>query len=476
MTGDQHTNHISIGQRLSRHALPRLQYFLFSPPHIFFYSILASRTFGTFGFARHTSRPFAKSKEPNLPTHRKKFLERHTLAFHTSTFVVEIKNQRRMENNIVNFNQHATTTLGMEKTSSKISLGQVFADRGGYINELNLFLAHFNSIPNLISEKNIDCKRANKWFSETYKSEIKHHYFIKRHFNGSKQAELDDIFYILFDDLIVDFDTNCSSARFLFSKTETSKIEKVISEIRKFKERSVRNKPLISLLVNTPHGIATKSLDITKPKLNIEDNYNDDFKNIHQTIYKRLSKQNDKGLVLLHGKPGTGKTSYIRYLISSIKKDVIFLPPNMATAITNPDLISVLIDNPNSIFVIEDAENIVVDREKDGSSPVSALLNISDGLLADCLNVQIICSFNTDISKIDSALMRKGRLIAKYEFKELEIEKAQQLSNKLGFDTSINKPMALTSIYNQDEKDFQQSRKTNPIGFQAINNNRLAEN
>ena len=91
---------------------------------------------------------------------------------------------------------------------------------------------------------------------------------------------------------------------------------------------------------------------------------------------------------------------------------------------------------------IEDAENIVVDREKDGNSPVSALLNISDGLLADSLNVQIICSFNTDISKIDGALMRKGRLIAKYEFKELEIEKAQKLSNKLGFKTQLTETMS----------------------------------
>ena len=71
-------------------------------------------------------------------------------------------------------------------------------------------------------------------------------------------------------------------------------------------------------------------------------------------------------MVLLHGKPGTGKTSYIRYLIASVKKEVIFLPPNMASAITNPDLLSVLIENPNSIFVIEDAENIVVDGKKWG--------------------------------------------------------------------------------------------------------------
>jgi len=221
------------------------------------------------------------------------------------------------------------------------------------------------------------------------------------------------------------------------------------------------------LLVNGMSRISTKSLEITKPKLSIQDNYNEDFAEVHRTIFKRLSRKNDKGLVLLHGKPGTGKTSYIRYLITSLKKDVIFLPPNMASAITNPNLISILIDNPNSIFVIEDAENIIVDREKDGSSPVSALLNISDGLLADCLNVQIICSFNTDISKIDSALMRKGRLIAKYEFKELELEKAQRLSNKLGFHTILNSPMTLTSIYNQDEKDFQQTRKRSPIGFNA---------
>lgn len=217
-----------------------------------------------------------------------------------------------------------------------MSLGQVFADRGGYINELNLFIAHFNSIPNLISEKNIDCKKANKWFFENYKSEIKHHYFIKRCYNGKKKSELDDIFYILFDDLIVDFDTNCSQVRFLFHKTETAKIEKLITEVTKFKERQGRRKPLISLLINTPHGIATKSLDISKPKLNIEDNYNDDFKDIHETIFRRLSKKNDKGLVLLHGKPGTGKTSYIRYLISSLKKSVIFLPPNMAVQLLIP--------------------------------------------------------------------------------------------------------------------------------------------
>ncbi|HEY5392286.1 MAG TPA: AAA family ATPase [Hanamia sp.] len=373
----------------------------------------------------------------------------------------------------INFKNFNPDGFEFEKTASKMNLSDVFAERkNSYLNEFTLFLAHFNAIPNFIHEINIDCKKANNWFIEIYKNEIKDLHFDKRYLNkSSKKAEYDDIFYFLYEDLIVDFDTNQSMVRFLFRKTAIEKVETVINGIQKFRQRKEKKNPKIALLVNTTNGIDTKSLKISKTRLNVDDNYNDDFKEIHQIILKRLSKKNNKGLVLFHGKPGTGKTSYIRYLISVLKKDVIFLPPNMAGAITNPDLISILIANPNCIFVIEDAENIVVDRENDGRSPVSALLNISDGLLADCLNIQVICSFNTDISKIDSALMRKGRLIAKYEFKELEIPKAQKLSSKLGFKTEINNPMTLTAIYNQDEKDFYQARKSTPIGFGLVNSN-----
>lgn len=357
------------------------------------------------------------------------------------------------------------------KKFSTITLGEVFAERtGDYLNEFTLFLAHFNTIPNCIIEMEIDCKRANSWFTENFKTAITDWHYNRTYFKRNKNAEYDDIFYILYEDLLIDFDTNKSIVRFLFRKTDLTKIELIITGIKKFKTRKERRKPEISLLINTNHGISTKSFQITKPTLSIEDNYNDDFKIIHQTIIRRLSKKNDKGLVLLHGKPGTGKTSYIRYLITMLKKDVIFLPPNMAGGITDPNLISILIDNPNCIFVIEDAEHIIVDREKDGRSPVAGLLNISDGLLSDCLNIQVICSFNTDISKVDNALVRKGRLIAKYEFKELETTKAQLLSDKLSFNSKIYKPMTLTEIYNQNEISFEQPKQKNAIGFMSNNN------
>lgn len=271
----------------------------------------------------------------------------------------------------------------------------------------------------------------------------------------------------MLEGILIVFFTENNAVYFLFTESKFKKTETIINEFLCFIKKSKRKQQEIDLLINSSFGISTIPLKIIKPKLKIEDNYNDDFMEIHQNIIKRLSKNNDKGIVLLHGKPGTGKTSYIRFLISSLKKKIIFLPPNLASEMTNPDLLTLLIDNPNSIFVIEDAENIVLDREQNGSSAVSTLLNLSDGLLSDCLNIQIICSFNTDISKIDTALMRKGRLIAKYEFKALEIEKAQKLSDKIGFNSVIKKPSILTDIYNQNETEFKENIRK--IGFKKTN-------
>ena len=192
--------------------------------------------------------------------------------------------------------------------------------------------------------------------------------------------------------------------------------------------------------------------------------YEDDFKPVSDTICKRLGNDKDKGIVLLHGLPGTGKTTYLRYLIGKIKKRVLFVSPNVAAEITSPDFIELLVSNPNSVLIIEDAENVIMDRKLNNNASVSNLLNISDGLLADFLNVQIICTFNNSLTLVDSALMRKGRLIAKYEFGKLGVQKAQRLSNHLGFSNSITQPMTIAEIANPTEKEAVQPQ-VQVIGF-----------
>lgn len=209
----------------------------------------------------------------------------------------------------------------------------------------------------------------------------------------------------------------------------------------------------INIISQNSVGLDLKSLDIKPTVLDIDLYYNDDFKPVDEIIKQRLAKQNDKGIILLHGLPGTGKTTYLRHLIGSIKKRVLFVSPGVACNLMNPEFMDLLIDNPNAVLIIEDAENVIMDRKFSSYSSVSNLLNISDGLLSDCLNVQIICTFNSSLDMVDDALLRKGRLIAKYEFGKLDIDKARALSRHLGFDKEINQAMTIAEISNPDEVD-----------------------
>ena len=235
-----------------------------------------------------------------------------------------------------------------------------------------------------------------------------------------------------------------------------------------FKARQ-RKKPLeINLLSKSRNGLVLKGMEIKKTRLDLNLFYEDDFKEIDAIVSNRLNKTKDKGIVLLHGLPGTGKTTYLRYLVGRIKKKVLFLSPAAATNLMDPDFIELLIDNPNCVLIIEDAENIIMDRKISNNMSVSNLLNISDGLLADFLNVQIICTFNNSLTLVDNALMRKGRLIARYEFGKLGIKKSQRLSEKFGFDTLITEPMTVAELANQHERQME-PEKVEVIGFRRSN-------
>lgn len=70
--------------------------------------------------------------------------------------------------------------------------------------------------------------------------------------------------------------------------------------------------------------------------------------------------------------------------------------------LTNPEFMSLLVDNKNSVLVLEDCENYIAERSIDNANTdvVSAILNIADGMLSDVLECQFICTFNSDISKL----------------------------------------------------------------------------
>ena len=251
----------------------------------------------------------------------------------------------------------------------------------------------------------------------------------------------------------------------LYAHDSYAKAHELLKEFGKFRKKEPKTRSEIHLVTRDGDDMELKTMDIKKTKLDIGLMYDDGFAEIDAIIRKRLNKKEDKGIVLLHGLPGSGKTTYIRHLVGQIRKKVLFLSSGIVRKITDPDLMDLLIENPDCVLVIEDAEHLIMDRKIDPNSSVSDLLNLSDGLLADFLHVQLICTFNSPLTMVDPALLRKGRLIAKYEFGRLPVQKAQRVSDHMGHSTVIHQPMTLAEIASQREKDFEADRQVATIGF-----------
>lgn len=211
--------------------------------------------------------------------------------------------------------------------------------------------------------------------------------------------------------------------------------------------------------------MTSTKITLKKPKVNLEYHYNEGFKIVHDQILRNIRKQNTKGLYLFHGEPGTGKSTYIKYLIHLQSKEVIFLSPKIAGNLEDFLLTDFLVKKKNCVLVIEDAEELVISRNNKQNSGLSFLLNLTDGLLGESLGIQIIATFNTDVKNIDKALLRKGRLTAIYEFKKLTFEKTNALLHKLNQDCNSHQEMSLADIFNYRNETFLPSDVNNVIGF-----------
>lgn len=260
-----------------------------------------------------------------------------------------------------------------------------------------------------------------------------------------------EVFMLTNEDLSNDYDEYIFESGLLkvvsiyYISTNPHSAASVKNVFDEYLQKYVSQEAKVSILLKEVHGFVFKTHRIKPFPINLDTMYHEDFLPVHQHIKESLN-HDGKGVVLLHGVAGSGKTNYIKWLTSQVpNKKFIFVPTTMIGYLTNPEFMSLLVDNKNSVLVLEDCENYIAERSIDNANTdvVSAILNIADGMLSDVLECQFICTFNSDISKIDPALLRKGRLIAEYKFKELSVEKSNAFLASIDKAITVNKPHSL---------------------------------
>ena len=259
---------------------------------------------------------------------------------------------------------------------------------------------------------------------------------------------------------------NAFEIRFLYDINLPESEKWVLETSRQLQDKYRTTKtPKFKVLIQQDGMFTTEDVEIANfDGINIQELYNDDFVEVDAIITESMQKR-ESGMVLLHGEPGTGKTTYIKHLICKYQnKQFIFIQNDFVKDLLKPSFISFLLQNKNAILIIEDAEKVVVSRaDSSDGSVVSTILQLTDGLFSDFLNIKIICTFNTNLDHIDKALLRKGRMIAKYNFTRLSAHKASALAKKLGYE-NVTGSLTLADIFGLDKRGFEKAAKKT-IGF-----------
>lgn len=156
--------------------------------------------------------------------------------------------------------------------------------------------------------------------------------------------------------------------------------------------------------------------------------------------YESLGRTH-KRVYLFEGLPGTGKTSFIVALASLFDYDIASI--TFTDKVTDGSLIRLIKDIPKKTFlVLEDIDVLFTERKKNDNNKnnvtFSGILNSLDGITT---KDGFICFITTNHKhKLDSALLRPGRIDKLLEFKHATKEQIEQLFVKfMGPEYTVDK-------------------------------------
>jgi hypothetical protein len=165
-----------------------------------------------------------------------------------------------------------------------------------------------------------------------------------------------EVFMLTNEDLSNDYDEYIFESGLLkvvsiyYISTNPHSAASVKNVFDEYLQKYVSQEAKVSILLKEVHGFVFKTHRIKPFPINLDTMYHEDFLPVHQHIKESLN-HDGKGVVLLHGVAGSGKTNYIKWLTSQVpNKKFIFVPTTMIAYLTNPEFMSLLVDNKNSVL------------------------------------------------------------------------------------------------------------------------------
>ena len=264
--------------------------------------------------------------------------------------------------------------------------------------------------------------------------------------------------FISYTHLDKNVDTSYISNVIIYYKL-SCEISEILAEIDSFINDSVGDeKSKINIISHSSAGLVLDEMDIMEADYeNMKIYYNQSAIKGFNKIIKKIQK-NNKGLFIIHGKRGSGKTIALNYIANTISKMSIFIPNSMLDyTINNPEFIEIL-RTYNPVLIIDDCEILFDNIYVKSSVTYSNILQMVDGFFSDEINTHIIMSYNTESEDdIDSDLLNANNLLKVVKVEPLEKDKANELSKHLSLGHEIKNDILLIDLLKENFEESEES-------------------
>jgi hypothetical protein len=166
------------------------------------------------------------------------------------------------------------------------------------------------------------------------------------------------------------------------------------------------------------------------------------------TDYYNRFMNSSANILLLLGKPGTGKTTFIRGLLAHSNSSA--LVSYDAEILQKDGFFARFIEGEDDLMVLEDSDAFLKSRS-DGNLMMHRFLNVGDGLVTTKGKKMIFSTNLPSIRDVDTALTRPGRCFDTMTFRELTHPEALNLAAKMGVEIvgAPKEKYSLADIFNK---------------------------